>query len=67
MPSASPCCSSALSSTSQLLQVLEPNKFPVVVAATQSNIALLCDPPGGQPCVLLVVPKVSEDLFADPA
>ena len=47
--------------------MLEPNKFPVVVAATQSNIALLCDPPGGQPCVLLVVPRVSEALFADPA
>ncbi len=48
-------------------QVLEPNKFPVVVAATQSNIAHMCDPPGGQPCVLLVVPKVSEELFTSPA
>jgi hypothetical protein len=60
-----PCFSQFL--TANFPQVLEPNKFPVVVAATQSNIVSLCDPPGGQPCVLLVVPKVTEALFADPA
>ena len=47
--------------------MLEPNKFPDIVAVTQSNVATMCDPPGGQPCVILVVPSVSEALTANPA
>ena len=47
--------------------MLEPNKFTDIVAVTQSNVATMCDPPVGQPCVILVVPSVSEVLSANPA
>jgi hypothetical protein len=51
----------------KILRVLEPNKFPAMVALTQSNVQSMCDPPGGQPCVILVVPEISEALFRSAA